>query len=410
MLIYMTGFSPMEIIIINGIFAAIMIGIFGTWIYFIGYMIKSLKQSPTLEPINKSIMSKVPKVSVILPARNEEKYIAKCLDSLLNQDYQNFEIIAINDSSTDRTIDIMCQYAMQSTLVVVNSKPKPDGWAGKNWACYQGYLKATGDVFLFTDADTVHSPSTMSLAVANLVELDLDALTAIPKLLCKDIWSKMTLPVLSNFLHSRFSALRVNDPKTKTGYFFGSFFIITRRTYEAIGTHKIVRHELVEDGALGNRVKEGKFRMKMVRGECHIDAIWARDFKTLWDGLRRLMVSIYSQDRNRASLMAVAVFFLLFEPFLLFPYSLLMYRAVNDLVSQILLDMNLATIAVIFLANAIQSKFGLFQNPLYALASPLGGALISFCFFSSIIDAKKRGAVSWRDRQYTIDGSQHPFN
>jgi chlorobactene glucosyltransferase len=400
----------MEIIIINGIFAAIMTGILVTWIYFIGYMIRSLKKSPTLEPMNTSIMSKIPKVSVILPARNEEKYIAKCLDSLLNQDYPNFEIIAINDSSTDRTIDIMYQYAVQSTLVVVNSKPKPDGWAGKNWACYQGYLKATGDVFLFTDADTVHSPSTMSLAVANLVELDLDALTAIPKLLCKDIWSKMTLPVLSNFLHSRFSALRVNNPKTKTGYFFGSFFIITRRTYEAIGTHKIVRHELVEDGALGKRVKEGKFRMKMVRGESHIDAIWARDFKTLWDGLRRLMVSIYSQDKNRASLMAVAVFFLLFEPFLLFPYSSLMYRAVNDLLSQILMDMNVATIVVIFLANAIQSKFGLFQNPLYALASPLGGALISFCFISSIIDAKKRGAVSWRDRQYTIDGSQHPFN
>ncbi len=220
----------MEIIIINGILAAIMFGIFGTWIYFIGYMIKSLKQSPMLEPITKSPISKIPKVSVILPARNEEKYIAKCLDSLLNQDYQNFEIIAINDSSTDRTIDIMYQYATQGTLVVVDSKPKPDGWAGKNWACYQGYLKATGDVFLFTDADTVHSPSTMSLAIANLLEQNLDALTAIPKLLCQDIWTKITLPVLSNFLHSRFSALRVNDPKTKTGYFFGSFFIITRST------------------------------------------------------------------------------------------------------------------------------------------------------------------------------------
>ncbi len=400
----------MEIIIINGILAAIMTGIFCTWIYFIGYMIKSLKQSPMLEPINKPIISKIPKVSVILPARNEEKYIAKCLDSLLNQDYENFEIIVINDSSTDRTIDIMYQYAMQGPLVIVNSKSKPDGWVGKNWACYQGYLKATGDVFLFTDADTVHSPSSMSLAVANLIELDLDALTAIPKLLCRDIWSKITLPVLSNFLHSRFSALRVNDPKTKTGYFFGSFFIITRSAYEAIGTHKIVRHELVEDGALGNRVKEGKFRMKMVRGERHIDAIWARDFKTLWDGLRRLMVSIYSQDRNRATLMAVAIFFLLLEPFLLFPYSLLMYRAINDSVTQILMDMNFVTIFAIFLTNAIQSKFGMFQNPLYAVASPLGGALISLCFISSIIDAKKRGAVSWRDRQYTIDGSQHPFN
>jgi chlorobactene glucosyltransferase len=400
----------MEIIIINGILAAIMFGIFGTWIYFIGYMIKSLKQSPMLEPITKSPKSKIPKVSVILPARNEEKYIAKCLDSLLNQDYQNFEIIAINDSSTDRTIDIMYQYATQGTLVVVDSKPKPDGWAGKNWACYQGYLKATGDVFLFTDADTVHSPSTMSLAIANLLEQNLDALTAIPKLLCQDIWTKITLPVLSNFLHSRFSALRVNDPKTKTGYFFGSFFIITRSTYETVGTHKIVKHELVEDGALGSRVKEGKFRMKMVRGERHIDAIWARDFKTLWDGLRRLMLSIYSQDRIRASLMAVAVFFLLFEPFVLLPYSLLMYRAINHLVTHILMDINFATIIVIFIANIIQSKFGMFQNPLYALASPLGGAVISICFISSIVDAKKRGAVSWRGRQYTIDEIQHPFD
>jgi chlorobactene glucosyltransferase len=400
----------MEIIIINGILAAIMFGIFGTWIYFIGYMIKSLKQSPMLEPITKSPISKIPKVSVILPARNEEKYIAKCLDSLLNQDYQNFEIIAINDSSTDRTIDIMYQYATQGTIVVVDSKPKPDGWAGKNWACYQGYLKATGDVFLFTDADTVHSPSTMSLAIANLLEQNLDALTAIPKLLCQDIWTKITLPVLSNFLHSRFSALRVNDPKTKTGYFFGSFFIITRSTYETIGTHKIVKHELVEDGALGSRVKEGKFRMKMVRGERHIDAIWARDFKTLWDGLRRLMLSIYSQDRIRASLMAVAVFFLLFEPFVLLPYSLLMYRAINHLVTHILMDINFATIIVIFIANIIQSKFGMFQNPLYALASPLGGAVISICFISSIVDAKKRGAVSWRGRQYTIDEIQHPLD
>jgi chlorobactene glucosyltransferase len=400
----------MEIIIINGILAAIMFGIFGTWIYFIGYMIKSLKQSPMLEPITKSPISKIPKVSVILPARNEEKYIAKCLDSLLNQDYQNFEIIAINDSSTDRTIDIMYQYATQGTIVVVDSKPKPDGWAGKNWACYQGYLKATGDVFLFTDADTVHSPSTMSLAIANLLEQNLDALTAIPKLLCQDIWTKITLPVLSNFLHSRFSALRVNDPKTKTGYFFGSFFIITRSTYETVGTHKIVKHELVEDGALGSRVKEGKFRMKMVRGERHIDAIWARDFKTLWDGLRRLMLSIYSQDRIRASLMAVAVFFLLFEPFVLLPYSLLMYRAINHLVTHILMDINFATIIVIFIANIIQSKFGMFQNPLYALASPLGGAVISICFISSIVDAKKRGAVSWRGRQYTIDEIQHPFD
>ena len=399
------------IAIINVILAAILFGIFGMWIYFMAYMVKSFRQSPTLENPEKSLPPKIPKVSIILPARNEEKYIAKCLESLLRQDYPNFEIIAINDSSTDKTQDIIYQYASKknSSIVIVNAKPKPDGWAGKNWACYEGYLRASGDLFLFTDADTVHSPSVMSLAIGQLVEQNLDALTLMPKLLCKDVWTKITLPMLANFLHTRFSALRVNDPKTKTGYFFGSFYVITRGAYEKVGTHKIVKQELVEDGALGGRVKKGQFRMKMVRGERYIEAIWARDFKTLWHGLRRLMISIHSQSRNGAFLMTIGVVFLLFEPFLSLPYSLLIYRASNDFVTRILLAINCATIVILILTNAMQSKFGIFQNPLYALASPLSGALISFSFISSLLDAKKKGAINWRDRQYTINEYQHPL-
>ncbi|MFL6435863.1 MAG: glycosyltransferase [Nitrososphaeraceae archaeon] len=400
----------MWIIIINAILTVIMFGVFGTWIYFIGYIIKSFKRSPTIESIYKYTISKNPKVSVILPARNEEKYIAKCLESLLDQDYPNFEIIAVNDSSNDKTGDIIYEYAKKnSCIVTVNAKPKPDGWAGKNWACYEGYLRATGDVFLFTDADTVHSPYTMSLALGHVLRDNLDAITAIPRLLCKDVWTKITLPMLSNFLHSRFSPLRVNNPKTKTGYFFGSFYMITRRTYEMVGTHKIVKHELVEDGALGGMVKEQKFRMKMVRGERYIEAMWSRDFQTLWHGLRRLMISIHSQNKIAASMMTIAVFFLLFEPFLLVPYSLVLYLQSDDFVSQIMFDINLGTVCIIILANAIQSKFGVFQNPFYALASPLSAAIISLSFIASILSAKKAGAVNWRDRRYTVRESQHPL-
>jgi chlorobactene glucosyltransferase len=400
----------MWIIIINAILTVIMFGVFGTWIYFIGYIIKSFKRSPTIESIDKYTISKNPKVSVILPARNEEKYIAKCLESLLGQDYPNFEIIAVNDSSNDKTGDIIYEYAKKnSCIVTVNAKPKPDGWTGKNWACYEGYLRATGDVFLFTDADTVHSPYTMSLALGHVLRDNLDAITAIPRLLCKDVWTKITLPMLSNFLHSRFSPLRVNNPKTKTGYFFGSFYMITRRTYEMVGTHKIVKHELVEDGALGGMVKEQKFRMKMVRGERYIEAIWSRDFQTLWHGLRRLMISIHSQNKIAASMMTIAVFFLLFEPFLLVPYSLVLYLQSDDFVSQIMFDINLGTVCIIILANAIQSKFGVFQNPFYALASPLSAAIISLSFIASILSAKKAGAVNWRDRRYTVRESQHPL-
>ncbi len=397
--------------IANLVIAAIMAGIFGMWIYFLAYMSKSFRQAPTLESFDRSGVVHTPRVSVILPARNEERYIARCLDSLLAQDYPNFEIIAINDSSTDRTGEIMKEYAAKDSRVVhVNALPKPEGWAGKNWACYEGYLRAKGEVLLFTDADTEHSPSAMSLAVGQLVSQNLDALTAVPLLICNDFWTKVTLPALATFLHTRFSPLRVNDPNTKTGYFFGSFFAITRSTYEAVGTHKSVRQELVEDGALGGKVKEGKFRLKMVRGESQIQAVWARDLQTLWHGLRRLMIPIYYQNRSGAYMMTTAVFFILFAPFALLPYLLVAATLANNVSFQILLSLQLVAIALIFVTTAIQCRLGVFESPAYALASPLGGALVSFGFLSAIADAGKGGAVSWRDRQYTIKENQHPIH
>jgi chlorobactene glucosyltransferase len=399
--------------IINAILTAITFGILATWIYLAAYVVKSLKQTPKLDSYGKSaIIRKFPKVSIILPARNEEKYIAKCLDSLINQDYPNFEIIAINDSSTDGTKVIMQQYAARDPrILIVHLMSKPDGWVGKNWACFQGYLRSTGDVLLFTDADTVHLPSTMSFSIKHLIFENLDALTAIPELLSKDVWTKITLPMLSTFLHSRFSALRVNDRKTKVGYFFGSFFIITRSTYEKVGTHEAVRHELVEDGALGRKVKEEKFMMKMVRGENYIKAIWARDLNTLWHGLRRLMIPLYNQNEKKASLMAIAIFFLLFEPFLLLPYSLLFIKIIReDALSLALVVSNVLTSAIIILSSVIQLKLGFYQNPLYALASPVGGAIISIAFIVAIIDARNKGAVSWRGRKYTISEKQHPLS
>ena len=148
-----------------------MFAIFSAWLYFLIYTIKSFKRLPKLESMNQQqqhavVRDESPKVSVILPARNEEKYIAKCLDSLLKQSYPNFEIVAINDSSSDKTGEIIQRYhIINSKVVAINAEPKPEEvlWIGKNWACYQGYLNSTGEILLFTDADTVHSTSTIDL-------------------------------------------------------------------------------------------------------------------------------------------------------------------------------------------------------------------------------------------------------
>ena len=396
--------------IINLVLSAIMAGIFGVWLYFLTYMIKSFRQSPMLESFDQTSVSGSPKVSVILPARNEGRYIARCLDSLLGQDYSNFEIIAINDSSTDETGEIMKAYAANDLRIIhIDASPKPEGWTGKNWACYQGFLRAQGELLMFTDADSKHLPTTMSLAVGHLISENLEALTAVPRLICNDFWTKMTLPVLAIFLHTRFSPIRVNDPNNKIGYFFGSFFIITRSTYETIGTHKGVKEELVEDGALGGKVKASKFRMKMVRGESHIDAVWARDLPTLWQGLRRLMIPIYYQDKVNAYMMAMAVFFILFAPFTSLPY-LPVASFAGNISFQILFGLQISAIALIMVTIAVQCRFGIFQSPVYAFAAPLSGALISLSFMSAIADAKKKGAVSWRDRKYIISKTQNPVS
>lgn len=397
-------------IFVNSLLSVIMIAICMTWIYLTWYLNKSYRLSPKLKDFDSVYTGTIPKVSVILPARNEGMYISKCLDSLLVQDYLNYEIIAINDSSSDETGDIISQYSKEhQNIIFIELGPRPEGWVGKNWACYQGYIRSTGDLLLFTDADTQHSPSLMSLAVKHFLLENLDAITAMPRLICIDRWTKATLPMLSTFLHTRFSAIRVNDPETKVGYFFGSFFIISKTVYEKVGTHKEVKQELVEDGALGGKVKEAKFKLKMVRAEEEITAIWARDLRSLWQGLRRLMIPLYSQHSIKTSLMVIAIFFLLLVPFIMLPYSYLLLLKYGDPLSYILLVTSTLTSILIVLSNAVHSKFALRQSPLYAIASPIAAAIISFSFISSIIDANKPGAVVWRNRRYTVKEHQNPL-
>ncbi|MBI5147385.1 MAG: glycosyltransferase [Thaumarchaeota archaeon] len=385
--------------IVNYAFIAILIGVAGAWVFLIKSMLSSFRNTPYLDKFPQKD-HKTPKVSVILPARNEEGFIEKCLDSLLDQDYENYEIIAIDDSSTDSTGNIIRDYAMKDTRVIhVSAKPKPDGWMGKNWACMEGYAVATGEILLFTDSDTTHSRNVISFAVSHLLSRDLDALTAIPKMVCLDNWTRITLPMLSTFLHTRFSALRVNDPSKKTGYFFGSFFIIKKSTYEKIGMHQGVRQEIIEDGALGKKVKESGFKMRMVRGDHLINAIWARDRSTLWNALKRLMIPLYLQNARIAVGIFFAVLFLLFMPFPLLAYSSVFFGHSESF--PVLFVVSIVSSGLIYAAGMLDAR-ELHIRFWHALCGPLGSLIIVSGFLSGILQANRSMSVSWRGRVYSM--------
>jgi len=392
----------MELIIdiFNYSLTAILIGVCGAWVFLIKSMTDSFRFTPYLDKFENTSKS-YPKVSIILPARNEEEFIGKCLDSLTKQDYENYEIIVIDDSSDDATGEIISEYAKRNSKIIpVSARPKPEGWMGKNWACMEGYRKATGELLLFTDADTNHSKNVLSLAVAHLISFDLDALSAIPKMLTFDFWTKITLPMISTFLHTRFSALNVNNPSKKTGYFFGSFFILKKKTYEEVGMHEGVKQEIIEDGALGKKVKELGYKMKMVRGDHLIDAVWARDKITLWNALKRLMVPLYLQSGKIAIGIFFAVLFLLFIPFPVFAVSAL--SPVETTSAKILCISAAIASILIYIGAIIEVKVGLRLRLVHALFAPLGSLVVVLGFLSGLIQAKSASAITWKERIYSM--------
>jgi len=392
----------MELVIdvFNYALTAILIGVCGAWIFLIKSMVDSFRLTPYLDKFENTSKSS-PKVSIILPARNEEEFIGKCLDSLIKQDYENYEIIVIDDSSDDATGEIISEYAKKySKIVPVSARPKPEGWMGKNWACMEGYRKATGELLLFTDADTNHSENIISLAVAHLISFNLDALSAIPKMLTFDFWTKITLPMISTFLHTRFSALNVNNPSKKTGYFFGSFYILKKKTYEEVGMHEGVKQEIIEDGALGKKVKELGYKMKMVRGEHLVNAVWARDKSTLWNALKRLMVPLYLQSGKIAIGIFFAVLFLLFIPFPVFAISA---SFPIETTSAKLLCITAAIASIlIYIGAIIEVKIGLELRFVHALFAPLGSLVVVLGFLSGLVHAKSASSVTWKERTYSM--------
>ena len=389
-------------IIIYSLIIFIVVGIFSTWIYLLFFMIKSLRNSPRLEKI-KNINKTFPMVSIIVPARNEERYIRKCVDSLVKQDYHDFEIILVNDESSDKTLEIMNEYQNSySTIKVLNVNRPDNDWTGKNWACYQGYLNSKGDLLLFTDADSYHSENTLSLVVQNIKHYRLDAITVMPRLLCNDFFTKVTLPLLTIFMHTRFSPLKVNDAKSKLGYFFGSYFLIKRDTYEQVGSHASVKHEIIEDGALGKKVKEGNFKMRMVRGESYVQTIWARNASELSKAIDRLVIPMFMENRLKLSLLSIVLFFLLIFPFLIVSLSLTLSIIHPYILNFVILLLAGITLVILFLANLIQITMTLFLNKFYSLGLIIGATIIVSRFISRLIRSNRISIVNWRDRIYKI--------
>jgi chlorobactene glucosyltransferase len=197
-----------------------------------------------------------PLVSAILPAKDEEAYLALCLQSIRKLTYPNLEIVVVDDRSTDRTGDIAREIASTDRRIrVITIDELPSGWTGKTHALDRASHMARGQWLLFVDADTIHAPDSLGIVMEYARSQEAVLASLLPELRCESFWERVMQPIAAITLMQSFPLHKLNDNRSKLAFANGQYILIARTAYEAAGGHEAVRDRFVEDIALAQRVK-----------------------------------------------------------------------------------------------------------------------------------------------------------
>jgi chlorobactene glucosyltransferase len=334
-------------------------------------------------------------LSVIVPARNEAATLKTVLRSVLRSGYAPLEVIVVDDRSTDETAAIAGRIAAEDARVrVVRGADLPEGWFGKPWACAQGYRAASGELLVFTDADTCHEPELLQRAVGAMEATGADVLSVIARQRCVTLWERLVMPQIWLLLGLRYPPHAVNRATRPSQVIAnGQFILLARDTYEALGTHAAVRHEVVEDLALAQAtVRAGRklvlvhgagfLETRMYHGLRHLVEGWS---KNIYLGARR---SFPDEPVGRAlvPLMLTGAF-----AFWLAPFAMLALPGLRGAGA---------------LAAALGAGFWMLicygmQIPVaYGLGYPLGAAMALFIAWRSM--ARGSRGIVWKGRVYDV--------
>jgi len=242
-----------------------------------------------------------PEVSVIVPARNEEASLGDCLQSLLAQD-SSFEIIVVDDHSTDRTAEIAASF---SGVRVLEADSLPAGWTGKNNAVTTGARAAKGAWLLFSDADTVHLPGSLTRALKEARENRSDLLSYSPEQIAVTFWEMAVLPVVFAELARQYPPSKVSDPKSPEAAANGQYILIRREVYDAVGGHAAIAGEILEDVALARRVKAAGYRIRFRYAADAVRTRMYRNFRQLREGWTKNLALLFPRPGWLAAKTAV---------------------------------------------------------------------------------------------------------
>lgn len=262
------------------------------WLVYVTLLARGLMRRQILSAADQiAVPRSLPRVTILVAARNEESCIERCLRSLAVQDYPNLEIIAINDRSTDATGEIMDRLEAEflGQLRVVHLDSLPAGWFGKTHALHIGSQSASGDWLCHIDADCeLQFPGAIRLAVAEAERRGIELLSLIPRFELSTAWEQMTVPICSSLMLAWFQPELVNDPRLSTSYANGAFLLITRHCLDAIGGWRQFRSQISEDIALARAVKASGYRLAVLENDGLYRATMYATIRESWNGWSRI--------------------------------------------------------------------------------------------------------------------------
>ena len=237
-------------------------------------------------------LTTAPRVSVLVPARNEAHTITACVASLLRQDYPNTELIVLNDASTDSTGQQLDALAARHPQLKVlhGTEDVPAGWNGKSYACHRLAQQATGDWLLFTDADTQHAPHSVRNGIAQALSLDVALLSALPYQQTGSWSERVLVSFIVDFLTLLGLDLEERSGRTAAN---GQYLLVRADAYRQAGGHAAVHAELVDDFALAKQMQVSGFETALVDGTDMLRCRMYRSAREVWNGFsKNLMLGL----------------------------------------------------------------------------------------------------------------------
>ena len=335
-----------------------------------------------------------PRVSIVVPACNEAADIEATLTRLLALDYDNYEIIAVDDRSTDETGEIMERIAAtapRDRLKIIRITELPAGWMGKPHAMWSAAKQASGDWLLFTDADVLFKPDALRRALAYAHTERADHLVLFPRMVMKHPGERMMIAFFQTLFVFGHRPWKVADPKTKDHIGVGAFNMIRRPVYEALGTYQALRFDVLDDMKLGKVVKNAGYAQRNVFGADLISIRWAKGAWGVVDNLTKNFFAIMSFQWPRALAGCFALAFVNFIPFvgiwLAHGWARLGYGVA------------LFSMFSIYVGMSRKSDI----PPYYFVLHPISTALFVYTMLRSTFLTLGRGGVVWRGTFYPLE-------